>query len=342
LVAASFNSFAQTCAVSTTAPAGFTTVSTIANTGSSSFTWTGTTTPGTIQATSTSVKTPILYYNSSQTAVTVAYDLLSTANGNGATTTINSYSIQLITGTSSVQCSGGSFSISNTTATTYYFTISGVSLPASNNFQVAVTFNLSNGQKDVATSNFRSNAALAAAGATLPVKFSGLDARMANNTVSLNWKVGTENNVNGYEIEKSADGNNYSKIGFVNAIGQSDYAFVDSKPGSISYYRIKSVDVNGRYTYSTVALVKAGKSIIVLKAFPSPFAKSLSIQHPTAIGSSLITISSEDGRTVKSIVPVAGSQQTDIDLSTAKAGMYLIRFSDGNGGNETLKVLKQQ
>jgi hypothetical protein len=102
------------------------------------------------------------------------------------------------------------------------------------------------------------------------------------------------------------------------------------------------VDINGRYGYSTVALVKAGSSMIVLKAFPSPFVKTLTVQHTSASGGSLISISSEDGRIIKSVVPVAGTQQTNVDLSAAKPGMYLIRFTDGNGGSETLKILKQQ
>jgi len=123
--------------------------------------------------------------------------------------------------------------------------------------------------------------------------------------------------------------------------GQSTYSFVDTKPSTISYYRIKSIDANGRYTYSSIALVKAGKSMIVLKAFPSPFTKNLSIQHATADPGSLITISAEDGRLIKSVAPITGTQQTDIDLSAAKAGLYLVRFKNGNGRTETLKILKQ-
>lgn len=175
----------------------------------------------------------------------------------------------------------------------------------------------------------------------LPVKFSSLDARATNSSVSLKWNVATEENLSGYNVERSADGSSFSKIGFVKAEGNNSYSFVDSKPSSISYYRIKSVDIDGRYAYSTVALVKGGKSMIVLKAFPIPFIKNVSIQHPTAVAGSLITISSQDGRTIKSIVPAVGMQQTDVDLSLAKAGLYLVRFNNGNGEVETLKILKQ-
>lgn len=351
LVAVSFKSFAQTCAVSTTSPNpnpplgqtlainsgnGFSTPASPSNVHQTTLgTWD--------KGDADQLSSPIYFYNSTQNGVYFKYNLSLPSTGSVAP----SYTITLIYGTGgsqSVSCSGtwGSTTPISSTVTSYYFSITGITLPASTNFRIILSLATTNSDKDINGSAFQANAILAPAGAVLPVKFSGLDAKVANSIVSLNWKIATEENVNGYEIEKSVDGNNYSKIGFVNASGQSSYTFMDSKPGSISYYRIKSVDVNGRYTYSTVALVKAGKSIIVLKAFPSPFVKSLSIQHPTAVGRSLITISSEDGRTIKSVTPVAGTQQTDVDLSSAKPGMYLIRFSDGNGGNETLKVLKQQ
>jgi hypothetical protein len=41
------------------------------------------------------------------------------------------------------------------------------------------------------------------------------------------------------------------------------------------------------------------------------------------------------------MVPNSGSQQTLVDLSTAKPGLYLVRFENGTGGAETLKVIKQ-
>jgi hypothetical protein len=210
--------------------------------------------------------------------------------------------------------------------TTYYYRVRGASQYSSGEF---------------ASGNSNVQSVTTAAGAPLPVKFETLNAKWANKSVSLKWNVATEENLGGYQVESSADGRNYSKIGFVGATGASTYSFVDTKPSPITYYRIKSIDVDGRFGYSTVALVKSGKSIIILKAFPTPFIKSLSIQHGTATAGSLITISSEDGRVIKSVVPAIGTQQTEVDLSSAKAGMYLVRYSNSNGEAETLKVLKQ-
>ena len=227
-------------------------------------------------------------------------------------------------------------------STNYYFTITpSTPLPVGTNFQISVAIHNTGNKQMQVTGYAIDNNAVTPSGAALPVKFQTLNARSINNTVSLQWNVASEENLNGYSVERSNDGRNFSQIAFVNAKGESDYSFVDSKPATVSYYRIKSVDVNGRYGYSTVALVKSGSSSIVIKAFPSPVIKNVSIQHPTAIAGNSIVISSADGRVIKTIIPAAGAQQTDVDLSSAKAGLYVVRFNGVNGESETLKILKQ-
>jgi hypothetical protein len=346
-IIASPNSFGQvTCSASTSAPSGFTAITTILSTSDARLAWTsGASTPaviaGTFQSSQTTVTSPVFYNGSTSPGVTVAFSLQSTASGPGGATTVNSYTLTVlygVGGVTTIPCTGTTFTISNI-ATTYYFTISGSTIPAVN-FQVKLTLNLPNGAKDITSSNFRANAT-ERPGGVLPVGLSALDAKTINNSVSLKWNVATESGVSGYVIERSSDGIEYSKIGFINAKGQASYFFIDTRPLTIAYYRIKSVDVDGRYTYSSVAMVKDGKSMILLKAFPTPFTKTVSLQHATASAASLISITSVDGRLIKSVLPTRGAQQTDIDLSTAKPGLYLIRFNNGDGRAESLKILKQ-
>lgn len=275
------------------------------------------------------LKTATFFQPASQPTISWGFDLAGSAN-------VTSYTVEAI-------YSGGSVNVCSGTAIGGNGLTFGANAPSQilgQAFQLRFTFTVNgNASQNITIDNFSTSAQIS--NITLPVKFSSLDAKEINNSVSLKWNVATEDNVSGYEIEKSADGRNYSKIGFVNADGESTYSFIDTKVSSIAYYRIKSVDVNGRYGYSTIALVKSGKSMIVLKAFPSPVIKNVSIQHPTAIAGSTISISSADGRIMKTIVPAAGMQQTDVDLSAAKPGLYLVRYNGGNGESETLKILKQ-
>ena len=72
-----------------------------------------------------------------------------------------------------------------------------------------------------------------------------------------------------------------------------------------------------------------------------PVQGELTIQHETANENTSLTIVSTDGRMVKIIKPATGAQQTTIDLSSAKAGLYFARFDNGNGEISNLKVVKQ-
>jgi hypothetical protein len=175
---------------------------------------------------------------------------------------------------------------------------------------------------------------------TLPVSFSGFNAKAAGSNVALTWNVGSQEGVSSYTVERSADGKTFSQIGSVVANGQSAYSFIDAKPLSTGYYRIKSVDANGKIAYSAIVSLKGGISVVLLKAFMSN-ATTLIIQHDAALNGSRISISSADGRLVKSVVPSAGSQQTSVDLSSAITGLYLVRFDNGNGQTGSLKVMKQ-
>jgi len=177
--------------------------------------------------------------------------------------------------------------------------------------------------------------------APLPVHFSSFNARSAGASVALTWNIEAEQNVKGYEVERSNDGRNFTNIGFVGAASQSSYSYTDNRPLASGYYRIKSVDIDGKFLYSTVISFKGGKSVVVLRAFMSN-QNTLTIQHDAAQSGSRISISSADGRLIKSLSPSAGTQQTVVNVSSARAGLYLVRFDDGNGGVETLKVVKQQ
>jgi hypothetical protein len=342
-VVASFNSFGQDCAFSTTNPNPTPAFTATQNVTSGSFSSTNQTTIGTFRnGQNDDLSSPIYYYNSSQNTIYFKYHLASASNPNA---TINGYTITIVYGAANltISCSGGAIGTISTTGADYYFSISNISFPASTNFRIKLNLDVAGGgsNRSVVATSFQANGQVASSGATLPVKFSNFEATPSNNSVSLKWMVAAEDNMNGYAIEKSTDGRNFSSIGFVSANGQSNYSFVDGKPSSTTYYRVKSLDVDGRYNYSTVALVKSGKSLIVLKAFPSPVISNLTIQHATATAGSNITISAEDGRVVKSVIPTTGTQQTEINLSSVRAGLYLVRYINADGEMETLKILKK-
>jgi hypothetical protein len=178
-------------------------------------------------------------------------------------------------------------------------------------------------------------------GGPLPVNFVSIDVKKEGTNAKLTWKVSDEVNVQRYVVEKSLDGRTFNEIGSVNATGAIQYSFTDLQVQAKNFYRVKSVDIDGSFKYSSVVSLNGSKSSIVLQAYPMPTRNSITLQHGTAKQGSLITIVSMEGKVVKTQLPNRNGQQTTIDLQNALPGVYMIRFDDGNGTVETLRIVKQ-
>lgn len=84
----------------------------------------------------------------------------------------------------------------------------------------------------------------------LPVTITSFNAKLNNNRTLFDWTVGTESNVNRYEVERlQADGSYYT-IAKVIATGASSYNATDVNPlTGDNYYRLKSIDNDGTVGY---------------------------------------------------------------------------------------------
>ncbi len=173
----------------------------------------------------------------------------------------------------------------------------------------------------------------------LPVKFVSVDAKKEAQNVRLTWKVSEETDVERYEIEKSYDGRSFSVIGAVQAMQRAQYNFTDASLSGKSFYRIKSIDRDGRYGYSSVLKYQAGLSAVQPKVFPVPAAHSIRVQHDAGIKE--IELTSADGKVMKTTATEKGSQQTTIDLSSMQKGVHYVRYKDDLGNIETIRFIKQ-
>ncbi|MBA2746320.1 MAG: T9SS type A sorting domain-containing protein [Flavisolibacter sp.] len=206
-------------------------------------------------------------------------------------------------------------------------------------FRLVFTFTISGpGSNTKTIDNFSTNAMNSQT--VLPVKFGAFTARPATSGVQLNWTIDAEENTSGYQVERSADGRNYTSLATVTATGARSYAHIDTKPLAEGYYRIKAVDFDGKFGYSTVVRVKGNESAVVVKAFMSN-QNQLTIQHDAAPVGSRISVTTADGRLIRNVAVANGAQQTSVDVSTAKAGLLIVRFEATNGQAETIKIVKQ-
>jgi len=283
------------------------------------------------------IVSPQFYYTTPQTTIYFDYNITVANPGDSyaAKVIIITAAGDTIPATANVQLYKGA-------SVDYYFTFNlGKTLAANTNFKIELIFTIAKTDKAIRANTLTTNALLAGSQAPLPVNFTGFYAKKVNSNVLLTWNVAFEQNVNGYEVQRSADGSNFTKIGFVYANQSPSYNFSDSKPIAVAYYRIKSIDNDDSYKYSSIVSLKGQQSDVVLKAFPMPVQNELTIQYNTANSNSKIDILSADGRMIKSIALVSGSQEMKVDLTSAKAGVYFARFDNGNGQTQTLKVIKQ-
>ena len=112
----------------------------------------------------------------------------------------------------------------------------------------------------------------------LPLRWKSFAGQVREGQVYLTWE--TENSINNsrFDIERSADGANFSAIGVVpdkggvdNSAGGAVYSFTDPHPAKgNNFYRIRQVDIDGKYSWSSVVEFSIGSvsSVIHLQSNP--------------------------------------------------------------------------
>lgn len=184
----------------------------------------------------------------------------------------------------------------------------------------------------------------AAAPAPLPVTFMGMLANKVDNGVQVKWDVGDEVNVQEYQLEKSTDGASFNTVGTIASNHKNVYSLTDrtvSKSPSV-YYRVKSVDLDGRFKYSGIIRVKNGSSYSdAVTIYPLPARNQITISHNQLGNRAKLVISTMDGKVMKVVTPGVGVSNTMVDISSFGSGMYLVRLDDGNGKIESKTFIKQ-
>ncbi|UTW60836.1 T9SS type A sorting domain-containing protein [bacterium SCSIO 12741] len=93
-------------------------------------------------------------------------------------------------------------------------------------------------------------------GTPLPVELTQFHAEALENGTQLQWETASEIHSSYFEIQHSANGISFEPIGQVAAAGYSNeirqYRFWDEQLIEQSYYRLKTVDLDGSYEYSSV------------------------------------------------------------------------------------------
>lgn len=173
----------------------------------------------------------------------------------------------------------------------------------------------------------------------LPVTLTNLRAYEKNNDIELAWKVVSEIDVDNYEIEKSDNGRTFTPIGAVPAtggIGALNYIYLDMNPfAGDNFYRLRIIDIDGRYKYSMIVKVVVGKDGQILVIYPNPVAdRMINVQlNNFTKGRYEFNLYNSAGQIVytRSINHGGGSASEVITLpSSISRGIYYANIKNGN------------
>jgi endo-1,4-beta-D-glucanase Y len=169
--------------------------------------------------------------------------------------------------------------------------------------------------------------------ASLPVTLVNFTGKYDSGVVKLEWNTGSEKDASHFDIERSADGENFVKIGKVNAAGNSTrpeyYTFLDPEPlNGISYYRLVVVDNDGKSAAGNViAIEKESPGITV---FPNPSSGEITIaMKETGEKISCLTITDILGKEILSLNNEFSVKT--IDISSLPEGTYIITACHSQG-----------
>ncbi len=192
---------------------------------------------------------------------------------------------------------------------------------------------------DLLDGNYSSfdNLKIESANIALPLNLLSFSGSKQNNDAVLHWKTANEINVSRFEVQRSSDGQTFTTLGNV-AAGGSLYSFTDANTFSnrtVAFYRLKSIDADGRFTYSNIIkLSKQASGLITV--FPNPVNDVLTIGGIKQGG--FIRLFDANGKLFQQQAVIA--QTMTIDISKLAKGIYLLQYlMDGEVMSQ--KIIKQ-
>lgn len=190
---------------------------------------------------------------------------------------------------------------------------------------------------------------ITASGPALPITISKISAYNMGKNNMITWTTASEVNNDVQVVERSKDGlSGWELVGKVNGTNSREtvtYEVYDNMPFHTSFYRIHSVDFDGKEQFSKIVSVqREGRSGIITSIQPNPTANFVEIDlQPEFDGDITYTILDVTGKLLKTAVFSAINDALNthtLDMSDLQSGLYFVTIQ-GGGINQNAKILKQ-
>ena len=162
----------------------------------------------------------------------------------------------------------------------------------------------------------------------LPVELTSFTAASRGKNVELTWSTATETNNAGFSVERKAVGADWQIVTFIKGQGMSNkpvsYSYTDNVAAGRYTYRLKQVDQNGAFKYSSSVetVVESAPTVFGLaQNYPNPFNPTTMIRFAVATAQ----------KVTLRIYNTAGQEVTTLFEGTANArAMYEVPFNAGS------------
>ncbi|MEO7483224.1 MAG: T9SS type A sorting domain-containing protein, partial [Ferruginibacter sp.] len=184
----------------------------------------------------------------------------------------------------------------------------------------------------------------------VPVTWGNFTAEKNGKAVLLKWNTLQEQNASQYIVERSGNGISFITIGSLTAAGNSNvnvsYSFNDAAPlQGINFFRLKQVDIDGKYIYSDIRQINFINPGQVISISPNPAKDFIQLkiysEGGMTGGIATIHIYSSAMQLVQTIkVTQADRSNLTIPVKNFPPGIYFLQLVNDSAIN-TIKFLKE-
>ncbi|MCC7246368.1 MAG: T9SS type A sorting domain-containing protein [Saprospiraceae bacterium] len=183
----------------------------------------------------------------------------------------------------------------------------------------------------------------------LPIELSTFKvfANASQRQTMLTFSTASETNASHFVIEHGSDGKEFQEIGSLPAHGTTAephrYEFLHENPAtSDNYYRLRMVDYDGSFEYSSIEVVhmEADDGILI---FPNPVQGDIAVQFKQPVGNNLkVGLFDMTGKVYYQTVLDVETSRFTLPADGLAPGIYYLNLIDEQGSVFSRKVIKNE